>query len=195
VRYLLVSLDTKADAYIEADEVPEDMRRVYDEMLERFDDNDNGSLERYELSRSFQGLGQIAARYAARERIDPATELKKLEKTQGKAINRFEEQQRPIFEQFADPGQARHLFTRLDVNRDGKLETAEIPEPLQPQLERFIERADRDADGGLSEREFMAGAERISRFMNRQRPEMMQDDGEMPVRRPRGKKSAAQANS
>ena len=107
MRYLLVSLDTKPDGYIEADEVPDGMQRVFDELLERFDANDNDALERYELSRGFQGLGQIAARYAARERSNPAAELKKLEKTQGKAINRFEEQQRPIIEQFGDPEQAR----------------------------------------------------------------------------------------
>jgi Ca2+-binding EF-hand superfamily protein len=195
VRYLLVSLDTKADGYIEADEVPERLQRIFDEMLERFDANDNDALERYELSRSFQGLGQIAARYAARERIDPAAELKKLEKTQGKAINRFEEQQRPIIEQFGDPGQARTIFTRLDVNRDKRLDAAEIPEPLQAQLEQFIRRADRDGDGGLSEREFLAGAERVSRFMKRQRPEMMSEEGDMPNRKPRRKKAAAKANS
>jgi Ca2+-binding EF-hand superfamily protein len=195
VRYLLVSLDTKADGYIEADEVPDDMQRIFDEMLERFDANDNDALERYELSRSFQGLGQIAARYTARERIDPAAELKKLEKTQGKAINRFEEQQRPIIEQFGDPEQARTIFTRLDVNRDKQLDSAEIPEPLQAQLEQFIRRADRDGDGRLSEREFLAGAERVSRFMKRQRPEMMSDEGDMPDRKPRRKKAAAKANS
>jgi hypothetical protein len=171
------------------------MQRVFEELLERFDDNSNDTLERYELSRGFQGLGQIAARYVARERVDPEAELKKLEKTQGKAINRFEEQQRPIVEQFTDPEQARTIFTRLDVNKDQRLEMAEIPEPLQPQLERFMRQADRDSDGGLSEREFLAGAERLSRFMNRQRPGMMSDDGQMPDRKPRRKKSAAKANS
>jgi hypothetical protein len=196
VRFLLICLDTNPDGQIEADEVPDDMQRVFDELLERFDDNDNETLERYELSRGFQGLGQIAARYVARERVDPAAELKKLEKTQGKAINRFEEQQRPIVEQFTDPEQARTIFTRLDSNKDRQLEMSEIPEPLQPQLERFMRQADRDSDSALSEREFLVGAERLSRFMNRQRPEMMSDDdGQTPDRKPRSKKSAAKANS
>jgi hypothetical protein len=59
-----------------------------------------------------------------------------------------------------------------------------------------MRQADRDSDSALSEREFLVGAERLSRFMNRQRPEMMSDDdGQTPDRKPRSKKSAAKANS
>jgi Ca2+-binding EF-hand superfamily protein len=193
VRYLLLTLDTNPDGIIEADEVPDGLRRVFDDMAERFDDNDNDTLERYELSRGFQGLGQIAARYVARQRIDVESELKKLEKSQGSAINRFDEQPRPFLQTLGDPEQARKAFERLDANRDGNLETDELPEPLRPQLERFIRLADRDRSGAVSQREFLAAAERIARFGQRGRPGMA-PDRRTEADRQAGKNSSAETN-
>jgi hypothetical protein len=194
VRYLLIILDTNRDAEIEAREVPTDMQRIFDDLAERLDDNDNDVLERYELGRSFRELGQTAARYVARERINVEAELKKLEKSQGKAVNRFDEPPRPIFETLRDPEQARKTFDRLDGNDDGELELDEVPEPLRPQIERFMRLADRDRSGGLSEREFLAGTERMSRFMGRGRPEMSPGDDAKPDRKSRRKKADAATN-
>jgi hypothetical protein len=190
VRYLLLTLDTSRDTRIDADEVPEEFDAVFDELVERVDKNADDRLDRYELSRSPGPLSQLAGRYVARAGIDVAAELKRLEKTQGTDAKRFEEQPKPFVEMIGDPAQARRIFSRLDANRDEQVEPDEIPEPLRQQMERFIERADRDGDGGLSEREFLAGAERMSRIMKRARPEMMMDEeGATPERRPRGKRA------
>jgi hypothetical protein len=171
VRYVLLSLDTKPDGYIEADEVPEDLQAVFDELCEDLDGNDNDALERYELARSFQSIGRLAGRYVNRNRINVEAELKKFERAQGSSVNRFDEAPRPIFETLSDPKRARTTFDQFDANDDGELKSGELPEPLQPQLERFIRMADRDNSGGLSEREFLAAAERISRAQRRQRPD------------------------
>src|SRR5688572_12557704 len=90
VRWLLLTMDTSGNSWIEADEVPEDLRPVFEIMLERIDTNKNGVLERIELSRGGPPLAQIAGRVTQREGIDVAAELKKLEKKLGKAAGRFE---------------------------------------------------------------------------------------------------------
>jgi Ca2+-binding EF-hand superfamily protein len=169
VRYLLLTIDTDVNGVIEAEEVPDELQVVFEEMVDRLDRNENGSLEPMELGRGGPPLARIAGRYVASRGIDAAAELKKLEKAQGRSAERFDGR-RPPFEMVADPRQARALFARLDSNGDGQLEMDEVPEPFQPQLERFLTVADRDRDNRLSEREFLAGAERFSRFLSRPRP-------------------------
>jgi hypothetical protein len=168
VRYLLLAIDTDVNSVIEPEEVPDDLHSVFEAMVDRLDRNENGSLEPLELSRGGPPLSRIAGRYVAARRIDVEGELKKLEHAQGKSARRFDGGRPPI-EVLADPRQARALFTRLDGNADGQLEADEVPAPFQPQLERFLRVADRDGDDRLSEREFLAGAERISRFLSRNR--------------------------
>jgi Ca2+-binding EF-hand superfamily protein len=168
IRYLLLTLDVDRNAVIEADEVPDELQRLYAAMVDRLDRNDNGSLEPNELARGGGPLAQLAGRYVSSRKIDVPAELKKLETAQGRAAERFDGKRPPI-EMLGDPRQARALFARLDGNGDGYVEPDEVPEPFQPQLERFLRVADRDEDGRLSEREFLIGAERISRFLSRRR--------------------------
>jgi Ca2+-binding EF-hand superfamily protein len=185
VRYVLLTMDTRKDSWIEVDEVPEDMQPLYDAMVDRLDVNKNGSMDRYELSRGARELGQLAARYVARERINVAKELKKFDKAEGELAQRFDKNAGPIFESLGDPGKARKFFKQFDVNSDKKLVVKELPPPVQPQFERIMKLADRDRDGGLSEREFSFAAERISRFMGRQRPESPKTDPKQTERKSR----------
>jgi hypothetical protein len=167
IRYLLLTLDTDVNSVIEADEVPDDLQRAFEILVDRLDRNDNGRLEPIELTRGGPALAQIAGRYVSSRRVDVAAELKKLDKTQGKSAQRFDG--RPPVEMLAEPRQARALFARLDANGDRQVEPAEVPEPFQPQLERFLRIADGNRDGRLSEEEFLAGAARISRLLSRSR--------------------------
>jgi hypothetical protein len=166
VRYLLLTLDDNVNAVIEPDEVPDDLQPVFAALIDRLDRDANGNLEPRELSRGGPRLGQLAGRYVASREVDVDAELKKLEKAQGQSAKRFDGK-RPPLEMFGDPQQARALFARLDANRDGQIHTDEVPEPFQPQLERFLRVADRDGDDRLSEREFLTGAERVSRYLMR----------------------------
>jgi Ca2+-binding EF-hand superfamily protein len=168
VRYLLLSLDRNHDGSIEADEVPGRLRRIFDAMVERLDRNDNGTLEPIELSRGGPRLVQLADRYVTGRGIDVSSELRKLEKSQGAAADRFE-RQRPLVEMLSNRELARTLFARLDTNEDGFLLLDEAPEQIRTQLRRFSRIADRNRDGRLSEREFVAGADRLGRFSTRPR--------------------------
>lgn len=169
VRYLLLTMDTGKDSGIEANEVPDGLQTVYDEMVDRLDMNKNGSMDRYELARGARELGQLAARYVRSERIDVAKELKQFDKSQGELARRFDKAPGPLIGNLGDPGRARKVFRQFDANSDDRVELDELPPPVQPQFERLMRFADRNRDGGLSEREFLAAAERINRMMSGQR--------------------------
>ncbi len=176
VRYLLLTMDTNRNGRIEKDEVPKDLKPVFDTMLERLDKDGNGAIERKELSRGGPGIGAIAMRYCERKGIDVDAELAKLKKSQGDAFDRFDDRPMPLAD-VKDPKQARRLFATLDENGDGKIDPNEVPEPLREPIQRLVRIADRDGDGKLSESEFMAATEQISRFMKRRQ------GGEMPFRK------------
>lgn len=174
VRYMLLKLDANKNARIEKDEVPKQLRPMFEILLERLDGNDDGQLDRQELTRSGPGLAQIATRYVEREGIVLKTELAKLEKVQGAAADRFDDRGNPL-ERLADPAKARQLFKELDTNNDGYLSEKEVSEVLRERADRFTMMADRNRDGKLSENEFLEGTERISRFMSRQIKEQRKD--------------------
>lgn len=190
VRYMLLKLDADKDSRIEKDEVPKQLRPTFGVLLERLDDNGDGQLDRRELTRSGPGLAQIAARYVVREGIDLKTELPKLEKAQGAAADRFDDTGNPL-ERLADPAKARQLFKELDANNDHYLSEKEVSAVLRERADRFTMVADRNRDGKLSENEFLAGAERISRFMNRQ----MKDERKDSKAKKNGRKARAATDS
>jgi hypothetical protein len=174
VRYMLLKLDANQNARIEKDEVPKQLRPIFEILSDRIDNNKNGQLERQELSRSGPGLTQIAGRYVERERIDVKTELAKLEKLEGTAANRFDDTGGPQ-ERLADPLQAKQLFKELDANNDGYLDEKEMSDVFRERAERFTNLADRNRDGRLSQTEFLDGADRVSKFIGRQMKEERKD--------------------
>ncbi len=174
VRYLLLTLDKNSNARIESREVPKDLRPIFEIMLERLDNNKDGALDRQELTRSGPGLAQLASRYVERQGIDVKAELAKLEKSQGKAANRFDDQQGPL-ERLGDPQQARQMFKELDTNNDGYLSQKELSEVFRERADRFFRMADLNGDDRLSQQEFLTGAERVSRFLNRQAKDEKRD--------------------
>jgi Ca2+-binding EF-hand superfamily protein len=174
VRYMLLKLDANENARIEKDEVPRQLRPIFELLLERLDNNSDGQLDRQELSRSGPGLAQIAGRYVEREGIDVKSELPKLEKAQGAAAKRFDDTGGPL-ERLGDPQQARQMFKELDTNNDGYLSEKEVSEVFRERAERFTTMSDRDRDGRLSEREFVDGAERVSKLIGRQMKDERKD--------------------
>jgi Ca2+-binding EF-hand superfamily protein len=174
VRYMLLKLDANQNARIEKDEIPKQLRPTFEILLERLDGNGDGQLDRQELTRSGPGLAQIAARYVERDGIDVKAELPKLEKAQGAAAKRFDDTGGPM-ERLRDPQQVRQLFKELDTNNDGYLSEKELSEVFRERADRFMTASDRDRDGRLSEREFVNGADRISKFLGQQMKEERKD--------------------
>jgi Ca2+-binding EF-hand superfamily protein len=187
VRWLLLTMDTNGNGWIEASEVPKALEQTFDAMSERVDTNKNDILESMELIRSGRPLAQIAGRYVRQNDIDVEPELKQLQREQGAAANRFDERRGPL-ENLSDPQRAAQVFAQLDANRDGQLESDEVPEPLQRPIQRLFRSADRDRDGQLSRREFLDGARRRAARMVRQSagemsvPEAMSNES-MPAER------------
>ena len=63
----------------------------------------------------------------------------------------------------------------LDANNDGYLTEKELSEVFRERADRFMTASDRDRDGRLSEREFVAGADRISKFLGQQMKDERKD--------------------
>ena len=67
------------------------------------------------------------------------------------------------------------MFKELDANNDGYLSEKEVSEVFRERADRFTTMSDRDRDGRLSEREFMDGAERVSKLIGRQMKDERKD--------------------
>jgi Ca2+-binding EF-hand superfamily protein len=167
VRWLLLNMDTNANAWIEAAEVPKELEKTFNALTQRLDNDGNGILDNVELLRGSGPLAQIARRHVRQNDIRVDAELKQLERQQGAAMNRFDERRGPL-QNLADPQRASQLFVQLDADRDGQLEPGEVPEPLQGPIRRLLRSADRDGDGQLSRQEFVAGARRMAARRARQ---------------------------
>lgn len=172
VRYMLVTMDANRNARIEKGEVPQELKGAFEMMTERMDKNGNGGLERQELSRGGAAMSAVAGRYVDRLGIDVDSELAKLEKSQGEAFNRFEQQPMPVAN-IRDPKQARQLFAQIDEDADGKLDSKEVPDPLREPIERLVRIGDRDRDGKLTESEFVMATEQIAKFFKRREADEM----------------------
>ncbi len=164
VRLLLLKLDTDRDTRLTRREAPQSLRSAYDGMVREFDATKDGSLDLRELAQAGPKLLRTAQRIAGQQRWDVTAELAKLERSQGKLADRFDEP--PSREQvLGDPARARALFAQLDANGDGKLRADEVPEPLQDRLGPMIRRADRDGDRAMSREEFLTVVDRMGRLM------------------------------
>ncbi len=108
------------------------------QMFQRFDRNKDGKLT----------LDEVPDQ--ARERFKPLFDrLGKKELTREEFVK--------AVPQFAGGGpgaaflrDAEGTFKRFDANQDGKLTVEEVPQPVRPLLERWLKRAGKESDGGLS---------------------------------------------
>ena len=123
---LFEQLDTNHDQAISATEVPADKLPLFERLLRRGDTDQNGQLSRQELASSLE------ASVAGQDRTGRV------------ATNRSGH---------AKPGQ---ILARLDTNHDGRLTADEIPADQKQRFERWVRRADADADGAVSRAELIA---------------------------------------
>jgi len=169
-RLMLLKLDTNRDARLTEDEAPSELRSLFEKIVERYDRNDDGTVNNLELGRGGPQLMRMAERTVRELDLDVEAELAKLNREQGDAANRFDKQ--PTRERMvSDPNQARAVFERFDADKDGQLELSELPAELSDQqrerVRRLMRRGDRNGDKKLSEKEFMDISARIGRFLNR----------------------------
>jgi hypothetical protein len=165
-RLILLKLDVDGDGVLMQDEAPRAMRQVFTQLVNRFDRNDDDRVNRIELARGGPRLTRMAQQAVRRLNLDVERELKRLDREQGDAAQRFSEQ--PWARQrIADPKRAIALFEEFDINSDGKIEREEVPDRLG-RLYRF---GDRNRDGNLSEEEFMAARQQVNKLQRRKASE------------------------
>lgn len=174
-RLLLLRLDTDRDTRLTRGEAPDALRPTFDRLVEQIDRNQDGELDRTELSRAGARLGRQSRTAARQLGWEVDAELRRAVADQGADADRFDRQYNPE-RSLADPKQAAELFKQLDADRDGQLVVDELPNQLQQRMGRLLRRADADQSGGVSKREFLTAADRISRF-NRAQQRVMDQPG------------------
>jgi Ca2+-binding EF-hand superfamily protein len=158
---VLSKMDANGDRRLVADEIPDDYRGTFEQMLGPADANKDGQLDARELGRSGPRLTIMATRAAMQMRLNIAAELAKLPPDEMASVERMGAYGRPG-EMLADPQQAEELFARFDANGDECLSADEAPGPLAERFEMMLERGDRDGDKQLNKREFLEMSRRLA---------------------------------
>lgn len=159
---LLAKMDVNANGLIEAEEVPQQFRQLFDRIEERLGGDPDGVLDRRELTYAAPKLSQLALRMANQMDLDVDVELALLPEEQWRSVQKLVGPQRRG-ELLADPKRALELFNRLDADGDGYVTSEEVPGGIADRFDQLLERADRNRDDKLSEQELMA----MSRIMKR----------------------------
>jgi Ca2+-binding EF-hand superfamily protein len=149
---LLAMMDANGDRQLEANEIPERCRRLFQQMLRPADGNKDGSLSPRELAQAAPRLGVMAQVASVRMGLDVPAELAKLPAEQVAATDQMDAYRRPG-QKPADPTAVRRLMrqllARFDRDDDRQLSRAEAP----PRLAENFDRADADANGLLDRAE------------------------------------------
>ena len=157
VRYMLLQVDANSNARIEKDEVPKRAAADFRHHARADGQQQQRTARRQELSRSGPGCRQIAGRYVEREGIDVKTELAKLEKSQGEAANRFDEQPMAAGESCAIHSRPGRCLRNSMKTPTVSFEEKEVSDRIsRASRAGSCAIADRDSDGRLSR-------ERVSR--------------------------------
>lgn len=127
---LFKTLDKDGDGKINAEEVPQEQRRLLERLLTNNDKNKDGKLTVEEFS---AGLSEG--------------------RPQGDAAGG----RRPEGGQPGRPFNPEDIFKRLDADGDGKVKPDDVPEERREGFRRMLERHDENKDGAASLEEFRKG--------------------------------------
>jgi Ca2+-binding EF-hand superfamily protein len=158
---MLAWMDRNADLSITKSEVPAKLEPLYDQFATLMNLPDSSRLPVPQLRQQAGRYGVMAQRFAFRQKIDVEVELALLTDAQWQYIERLQEPLRPGA-MMGNRANAVVAFGQLDTNGDGKVSLDELPPPLAERLAGMWERADRDQDKQLSEKEFMLVRDRLA---------------------------------
>ncbi|MBL9165184.1 MAG: hypothetical protein JNL18_20830 [Planctomycetaceae bacterium] len=162
---LLVRMDANGDQQLDAEEIPADYQRAFQQMLTAADDDKNGRLDRREIAGGSPKLTAVANLAARRMGLDVAAEMSEIPEASMAPMEQMDAYPQPG-EMLADPKQAEKLFTRLDANGDQQIVAKEVEGPFAELIDQMIRRGDGNDDQRLNKREFLEMAARISAFEN-----------------------------
>jgi Ca2+-binding EF-hand superfamily protein len=170
---LLAKMNANGDQQIDQAEVPERLRRLFDQIEQRVGGERDGTLNQRELAQAAGGLGRIAQRIANQLDLDIELELALLSDAQWQSVQnllgrngRGGADGSPL----ADPQRAAAFFDRADANSDGQLTLDELPEGLADRFEPLLKRADTNHDGQLSQAELLRWSAQRSKAKPKQSP-------------------------
>ncbi len=143
---LFERLDANHDGKLTTDEVPAEKRRLLARILKAADRDGDGALTADELAAGLE-----------RQKPERVREEKSPAQLEGG---------------LPDP---EVLFARLDVNGDGKITNAEIPDDARERFGKLLERADKDGDGALTKQELTEGIQAYAKEIR-----AMIDDAQSP---------------
>ncbi len=157
---ILAQMDANADGRIVAEEVPSRFQGFFERLEERVGGEQDGVLSRREIVQFAPRMSQFALRLAQRLDLDVELELALLDKKQWQAAQAMTGA-RPRGEALADSQRALEFFKRLDANGDGLVTLEEVPDQVANRFEILLDRADRNRDDQISQRELMAVSRRM----------------------------------
>jgi Ca2+-binding EF-hand superfamily protein len=157
---LLVWMDANGDLTIVPEEVPADLRVIYDRLVQAMP-NSSGPIRIRQLEQASPQLARQALLYTRQKGIDVAAELELLTDRQRTVLSKLQNPMRPG-EGLSKRENALALFEQLDTDGDGLVALGEIPEPLAERLGPLLKRADRDGDKRISKSELEAASRQMA---------------------------------
>ena len=151
---ILAKMDANGDQQLDADEVPADYRRTFEQMLTAADGDKNGRLDRREIAQGSPRLTAVANQAARRMGLDLAAEMSELPEETMTSME--------AMDAYPKPGElaVARLLEQSDRNEDGAISLREAPPLLKRQFERF----DADGDQQLRDKELAMVGERMARL-------------------------------
>ena len=151
---LLVKMDANGDQQLDADEIPADYRRPFQQMLTAADGDKNGRLDRREIAQGSPKLTAVANQAARRMGLNLERELKALPEESMASMEQMDGSPKP-----AEVAIER-LLKQFDRDGDGAISPREAP----PRLKQNFDRADANGNRRLEGKELAKVAERLARM-------------------------------
>lgn len=151
---VLAKMDANEDQQLDADEIPADFRRAFEQMLTAADGDKNGRLDRREIAQGSPRLTAVANVAARRMGLDVSAEMSELPEETMASMEQMDA--------YPKPGElaVARLLKQFDRNEDGGISLGEAP----PLLKRQFAKYDADGDRQLRDKELAKVGDRMARM-------------------------------